>query len=85
MAFNKALKSSFPLEVLNKDLKLIFVSNLAGSFGDGLYAYILPYYMRESLSATPAEVGILYAVVGIVAAVTLLFAGMIADKYDRKK
>ncbi|MCD6432218.1 MFS transporter [Candidatus Bathyarchaeota archaeon] len=85
MAFNKALKSSFPLEVLNKDLKLIFVSNLAGSFGDGLYAYILPYYMRESLSATPAEVGILYAVVGIVSAITLFFAGMIADKYDRKK
>ncbi|RJS69283.1 MFS transporter, partial [Candidatus Bathyarchaeota archaeon] len=85
MAFNKALKSSFPLEVLNKDLKLIFVSNLAGSFGDGLYAYILPYYMRESLSATPAEVGILYALVNIVSAITLFFAGMIADKYDRKK
>jgi MFS family permease len=80
-AGKKVLQFSFPFEVLNKDLKLIFTSNLIGSFGDGLYAYLLPYYMKETLKANPVEIGILYALT----ALTLLLAGMIADKYDRKK
>ena len=81
----KILSLGFPFEVLNRDLKLIFVSNLAGSFGDGLYAYLLPYYVAETLKASPVEIGALYAVVGLVAALTLLVAGTLADKYDRKK
>jgi len=83
--FYRILKFGFPLEVLNRDLKLIFASNLAGSFGDGLYAYILPYYMTQTIGASPTEVGILYAITGLIAALTLLLAGMLADKYDRKK
>lgn len=71
--------------MLNRDLRLIFVSNLGGSFGDGLYAYLLPYYMDKTLKASAEEIGILYAVVSLVAALTLLLAGMFADRYDRKK
>jgi MFS family permease len=71
--------------VLNRDLKLIYICNLVGSFGDGLYAYLLPYYMTKNLGAESVEVGILYAVMSLVAALTLLFAGTLADKYDRKK
>jgi MFS family permease len=71
--------------VLNRDLKLIYACNLVGSFGDGLYAYLLPYYMTKNLGADSVEVGILYAVMTLVAALTLLFAGTLADKYDRKK
>jgi MFS family permease len=82
---HKILKLGFPFEVLNRDLKLIFASNLAGSFGDGLYAYILPYYMTETLKASSVQVGILYAVMSLVAASTLFVAGMLADRYDRKK
>lgn len=82
---SKILKITYPFSVLNKDLKLVFVSNLVGSFGDGLYAFILPYYITENLGANTVEVGILYAVVGLVAAVTLFLAGLFADKYDRKK
>jgi MFS family permease len=63
----------------------MFFSNLAGSFGDGLYAFIMPYYMTESLKAGPVEVGILYATANIFAALTLLVAGVFADRYDRKK
>ena len=81
----KIFKLGFPFEVLNRDLKLIFASNLAGSFGDGLYAYILPYYMTETLKASSVQVGILYAVMSLVAASTLFVAGMLADRYDRKK
>jgi len=81
----KVLKLFFPFEVLNKDLKLIFVSNLVGSFGDGLFAFVLPLYMAEALKASAVEIGILYAVVNLVAALTLLLAGTVADRYDRKK
>lgn len=83
--YQKILRLGFPFEVLNKDLKLVFLSNLFGSFGDGLFAYLLPYYMRESLKASSVEVGILYAVASLVAAFTLLIAGMLSDRYDRKK
>lgn len=83
--YQKILRWGFPFEVLNRDLKLIFTSNLVGSFGDGLYSYLLPYYITKKLNATTVEVGILYAIVTLVAASTLLFAGMLADKHDRKK
>jgi MFS family permease len=79
----KSVKSSF--YVLNRDLRLVLFSNMMGSFGDGLYAYLLPVYMTETLSASSVEVGILYAVVNLVAALTLLLAGILADRYDRKK
>ncbi len=79
------LRLRFPFGVLNRDLRLIFASNLAGSFGDGLYAYLLPYYMSKTLGTTPEEIGLLYAVVSLVAALTLLAGGMLADRYDRKK
>jgi DHA1 family multidrug resistance protein-like MFS transporter len=81
----KIFKLGFPFEVLNRDLKLIFASNIVGSFGDGLYAYLLPYYMNKTLNASPQEIGILYAVVSLAAAVTLLAGGIFADRYDRKK
>jgi MFS family permease len=83
--YEKIISWSFPFEVLNRDLKLIFTSNLVGSFGDGLFAYLLPYYLAKNLNANSVEIGILYAVVSLVAALTLLLAGKFADRYDRKK
>jgi MFS family permease len=74
-----------PIKMLSRDLKLIYLSNLAGSFGDGLYAYIMPYYIIETLKAGPVEIGILYAIMGLSASLTLFMAGMLADRYDRKK
>jgi len=71
--------------VFNRDLKLILTCNVIGSFGDGLYSYLLPVYMRETLGASPVQIGILYAVTNLFAALTLLLAGMLADRYDRKK
>lgn len=84
-SYRRIISKGFPFNVLNRDLKLIFASNLIGSFGDGLYAYLLPFYMAESLKANSVEVGILYAVASLVAASTLFLAGMLADRYDRKK
>ncbi|MCS7124933.1 MAG: MFS transporter [Candidatus Bathyarchaeota archaeon] len=76
---------SASFKILNRDLRLIFTSNLVGAFGDGLYAYLLPYYMTEALGASSVEVGALYALTSLTAALTLLAAGALADKYDRKK
>lgn len=71
--------------MLSRDLKLVFTCNLIGSFGDGLYAYLLPVYMSSSLGADSVQIGALYAVVSLLAAVTLLVSGTLADRYDRKK
>lgn len=81
----KPSRLSSPFKFLSRDLKLIFVSNLVGAFGDGLYAYLLPYYIAEALGATSVEVGILYALASLTATITLLIAGVLADRYDRKK
>ena len=70
---------------MNRDLKLIFVTNVVGSFGDGLFAILLPVYMRNVLEATPIQIGILYALMVLSAALTLLISGTLADRYDRKK
>ena len=64
----KELKGLF--EGLNRDLKLLFVSNLIGAFGDGLYAYLLPVYIETVLHADPADVGFLYTVLTLSAALT---------------
>ncbi len=66
-------------------MKLLFAVNSVGAFGDGLYAYLLPVFLTENLGASPEEVGILYAAMSLCAALTLLVAGILADKYDRKK
>lgn len=76
---------SSPFRALSRDLRLIFICNFLGSFGDGSFAYLLPVYMRETLGASSVEVGILYAVMNLLAASTLFLAGSLADRYDRKK
>ena len=70
---------------MNRDLKLVFICNLVGSFGDGLFAYLLPVYMGNTLRADSVQIGILYAVTSLLAAITLLVSGTLADRYDRKK
>jgi len=72
--------------VLNRDLWIIFLSNTLLSFGDGLYFYVFPLYIRsEELGGTSGEVGIIYSVLGLASALTPLLGGFLADKYDRKK
>jgi len=73
-----------PFGTLNRDLKLIFVSNLIGALGDGLYAYILPLYIR-SLEASSADVGSLFSIFTLTTALTIIPGGFLADRFDRKK
>jgi MFS family permease len=71
--------------VLNRDLKLVFTTNIVGSFGDGLFAYLLPVYIGNVLGADAIQIGMLYAFMVLAAASTLLISGTLADRYDRKK
>ena len=78
------LLKEFFFGALNRDLRIIFLSNLLGAFGDGLYFYVWPLYIRD-LGGTPGDVGIVYSVLGLASALTPLLGGFLADKYDRKK
>jgi len=69
---------------LNRDLRLILLANFIGAFGDGLYFYILPLYIR-SLGGGPVEVGIFFSLLCLSAAITPIPGGFLADRYDRKK
>jgi len=82
--YRNILPIKFLSGALNRDLKLILVSTLMGAFGDGLYYWILPLYIRD-LGAGPVEVGIVFSVQCLTAAFTLIPGGFLADKYDRKK
>ncbi len=77
-------QQAFPFHSLNRDLKILFVSNLFASFGDGLTIYLLPIFIRN-LNATPENVGFLFSVLTVASAVTIIPGGLLADKYDRKK
>ena len=46
-------KVNFISGLLTRDLRVMFLAYFAGAFGDGLYAYVLPYYMRDTLAARP--------------------------------
>jgi MFS family permease len=77
-------KSIFPFEAFNRDLKLLFVSNFVGAVGDGLYVYLFPLYLRD-LQASSAEVGLLFSILTISTALTIIPGGFLADHFDRKK
>ena len=78
------LSLEFLSGVMNRDLKLLFFATFIGAFGDGLYFYILPLYIRE-LEANPVEVGAFFSIILLAAAITLPLGGYLADKYSRKK
>jgi len=60
------------------------VSNFVFAFGEGLFVYVLPNIIR-GLQATPAEVGLAYAILSVGSIITPIPGGFLADKYDRKK
>jgi MFS family permease len=84
MFTSQAWKSIIPFEAFNRDLKLLFVSNFVGAVGDGLYVYLLPLYLR-GLQASSAEVGLLFSILTISTALTIIPGGFLADRFDRKK
>jgi MFS family permease len=75
------LKEVFALQ---RDLKLIFFAHFLWDCGHGLYYFILPVYIR-GLGATILEVGLFYLLMHAVYFSTMIFGGLLADRFDRKK
>lgn len=73
-----------PIKSLNRDLKLLFVSNFIWTFGFGLYNFVWPIYIRE-LGGSATDVGTVFSISFLIAMLTYIPGGILADKYDRKK
>ncbi len=69
---------------MSRDLKLITFALFLWGCGEGLFLYILPYYM-EQLGATPAEVGSVLGLAAFLTACSFIPGGILADRFDAKK
>ena len=69
---------------LSQDVKLICISEFLFFFGDGLFTFLLPVYIRQ-LDASATDVGLLYAFYYLSNGLSVLAGGFLADRFDRKK
>jgi MFS family permease len=74
----------FSFEAFNRDVRLICISNAIGAFGEGLYFWVFPLYIR-SLQADYVQLGIVFSALFGVAALVPIPGGLLADRFDRKK
>ena len=84
LRIGRTLSFGFPFEALNRDIWLICLSNIIGAFGEGMYFWVFPLYIR-SLQADYVQLGIVFSALMGVAAVVPLPGGFLADRFDRKK
>jgi MFS family permease len=82
--YGRLLSLVFPPECLTRDVLLICLSNIVGAFGEGLYFWVFPLYVR-SLHADYVQLGIVLSALMGFAAIFPLFGGFLADRFDRKK
>ncbi len=83
-SYGRLLSLVFPPECLTRDVLLICLSNMIGAFGEGLYFWIFPLYVR-SLNASIVQLGLVLSALMGFAALVPLFGGFLADRFDRKK
>lgn len=74
----------FPFEAFTRDIWLICLSNVIGAFGEGLYFWMFPLYIR-SLQADYVQLGLVFSALYGVAAVGPIPGGLLADRFDRKR
>lgn len=68
---------------LPADLKWLWLSCFLWMFGSGLYYFTLPVYAAQ-LGATPAQMGALFAVGFLAAAVCMIPSGWLAERFERR-
>jgi MFS family permease len=78
------LSFGVPSESLTRDIWLICLSNVIGAFGEGLYFWVFPIYVR-SLQADYVQLGLVLSALSGVSALAPLPGGFLADRFDRKK
>lgn len=82
--YRRFLSTALPSDVLTRDVLLICLSNIIGAFGEGLYFWVFPLYVR-SLNAEVVQLGIVLSALMGFAALVPLIGGFLADRFDRKK
>lgn len=68
----------------NRNLRLLCLSSILFSLGDGLFLFCLPVYITQ-LNASATDVGMLYAVFYLSWGVSLMLGGFLADHFDQRK
>ena len=82
--YRRILSYGVPFGALTRDVWLICLSCVIGAFGEGLYFWVFPLYIRQ-LNADYVQLGLVYSVLLGVSALVSLAGGVLADRYDRKK
>lgn len=82
--YRRILSIAFPFEALTRDVLLICLSNIIGAFGEGLYFWVFPLYVR-SLHADYIQLGLVLSTLMGFAALVSIAGGLLADRFDRKK
>lgn len=78
------LSYGVPFEAFTRDIWLLCLSNVVGAFGEGLYFWVFPLYIR-SLNADYVQLGLVFSVLYLVSALAPIPGGFLADRFDRKK
>ncbi len=73
-----------PFAELSRDNRLIALSMFLWGLSEGLWIYVYPLYVK-SLGANPEEIGFVISVGMMGMAATFIPAGLLADRYSRKK
>jgi MFS family permease len=69
---------------MKRDDWLLFLQQILAGGAFGLWRYLLPIHIRD-LGATPTEVGYALSIGWIASTLTLLPAGLLADRFNRKR
>lgn len=69
---------------LPRDLRLLFLSLFLWTFGLGLYNYVWPIYLR-GLQASEEQIGLVFSVGFVAAALSMIPGGLLANKYELRK
>jgi MFS family permease len=80
----RRLSIGFPFEAFTLDIWLICISNVVGAFGEGLYFWVFPLYVR-SLQADYIQLAVVTSALMGFAALVPIPGGFLADRFDRKK
>ncbi|MGB5933013.1 MAG: MFS transporter [Anaerolineae bacterium] len=79
-----AIRRFVPFAELSRDNRLLALSMFLWGVSEGLWFYVYPLYIK-SLGADPEEIGFVISVAMMGMAATFIPAGLLADRYSRKK
>jgi MFS family permease len=82
--YMRMLSFGVPFKAFTRDIWLICISNVVGAFGEGLYFWVFPLYIRQ-LQADYVQLGLVFSALYGVSALAPLPGGMLSDRFDRKK